>query len=94
MELPAGFPSTLIAIAKSGYVTRSGNRASLELAVKNGEAHGAVVIWERDPSDADKHEFEQIVESGGDRVTRGPDLEDTREAASQMREFLGYPKLK
>ncbi len=91
MDLPNSYPSTMRALAQNGYVARSGNQARIELAAENGGRTGYVVIWSLEPSENDKHEFEDIIQSGGGQIQRGPDLTSERAVAAcanQMKKFL------
>ena len=78
-------------LAQNGYVARSGNKARIELATENRDRSGYVVTWSREPSEDDKREFEDLIQSGGVRTQRGPDLTSKSAAAacaSQMKKFL------
>ena len=79
------------ALAQNGYVALSGNKARIELAAENCGRTGYVVTWSREPSENDKREFEDLIQSGGVGTQRGPDLASASAAAacaSQMTKFL------
>jgi hypothetical protein len=94
MKYPEGLPSVLKAIIEAGgYVTRSGNRAYITLVENKGPRNGVLVMWDREASEADKDEFEQLTASQSE-VVRGPDLEEPDAAAKAWRDFVRNPTRK
>lgn len=92
MKLPATYPSILRTIAESGYVARSGNRARISLATDSydNRRQGLIITWTAEPSEADKGEFEGILESAGSRTFRGLDLSEAaaEQVANDMANFV------
>jgi hypothetical protein len=90
MRLPDNFPSVLRTFAEHGYTAKSGNTARLELAVTGTAAGktGGVIVWKREPSEADKRELEQII-AAQMNVRRGPDVNPQPEkVANWLRDNL------
>jgi hypothetical protein len=79
----------------TGYTARSGNSVRFVMvADKPGSTRRTAVVakWARKPSEADKAELEQILESGGIHTVRGIDLDAGAERVfSEMKDFFAKP---